>query len=80
MVDLSIYVSVHLLEGIRNPDKIGRLGWFNELRHAGEQSRVLLAQAREEFEKGDLTQASEKGWSAAGADAERRLRMSGDGP
>ena len=30
-----------------------------------EQSRALLAQAREEFEKGDLMQASEKGWSAA---------------
>ncbi len=30
-----------------------------------EQSRVLLAQAYEELEEGDLAQASEKGWGAA---------------
>ena len=30
-----------------------------------EQSRVFLAQASEEFERGDLRQASEKGWGAA---------------
>lgn len=30
-----------------------------------EQSRVLLAQAHEELAKGDLGQASEKGWGAA---------------
>ncbi len=30
-----------------------------------EQSRVFLAQAWEEFERGDLRQASEKGWGAA---------------
>ena len=30
-----------------------------------EQSRVLLAQAYEELAKGDLGQASEKGWGAA---------------
>ena len=29
-----------------------------------EQSRVLLAQAYEELEKGDFVQASEKGWGA----------------
>ncbi len=31
----------------------------------GEQSRVFLAQAHEELAKGDLQQASEKGWGAA---------------
>ena len=30
-----------------------------------EQSRIFLAQASEEFRKGDLRQASEKGWGAA---------------
>ena len=30
-----------------------------------EQSRVFLSQAFEELEKGDLPQASEKGWGAA---------------
>ena len=30
-----------------------------------EQSRIFLAQAREELAKGDLQQASEKGWGAA---------------
>ncbi len=30
-----------------------------------EQSRVFLAQAHEELAKGDLQQASEKGWGAA---------------
>lgn len=30
-----------------------------------EQSRIFLAQAFEELEKGDLPQASEKGWGAA---------------
>lgn len=30
-----------------------------------EQSRIFLAQAREELAKGDLPQASEKGWGAA---------------
>ena len=30
-----------------------------------EQSRVLLAQAYEDLEKGDFVQASEKGWDAA---------------
>ncbi len=30
-----------------------------------EQSRTFLAQAREELAKGDLQQASEKGWGAA---------------
>ncbi len=30
-----------------------------------EQSRVFLAQASEELERGDLRQASEKGWGAA---------------
>lgn len=30
-----------------------------------EQSRVFLAQAEDEFGKGDLRQASEKGWGAA---------------
>ena len=30
-----------------------------------EQSRIFLAQAREELDKGDIPQASEKGWGAA---------------
>ena len=30
-----------------------------------EQARVFLSQAREELAKGDLQQASEKGWGAA---------------
>ena len=30
-----------------------------------EQSRIFLARAREELAKGDLQQASEKGWGAA---------------
>ena len=44
-----------------------------------EQSRVLLAQAFEELAKGDLAQASEKGWGCCCADAEGDCGRAGVG-
>ena len=38
---------------------------MQETKTCRERSRIFLAQAFEELEKGDLSQASEKGWGAA---------------
>ena len=52
--------SLRLMEVIR-PTKLS----MQKTTTYREQSRIFLAQAREELARGDLPQASEKGWGAA---------------
>ncbi len=52
------------MEGLK-PDHTTSLLFWEKIATHREQSRLFLAQAYEELARGDLPQASEKGWGAA---------------
>ena len=50
--------------GVNNTFNIGRRSTLEKPQEYREASRILIVQAHEELEKGDLRQVSEKGWGA----------------